>query len=189
MALISFPNTFASITAPTGAQLDANFAAINTAFASATGVSATPAVNIIPITDGTFGVLIGFTRQPTLCQTGGTNINFNTTNYAVLNGIGFGTGAVETGFQSIMGVAGTIRALYAKAATNTLNSNTVITLRQNAAGSTLTVTIPGSSTAVVNDTTHVVTFAVNDLLNWQIVTTASGSGAMSGLAISALVTI
>lgn len=187
MALISFPNTFANIIAPTGAQLDANFAAINTAFASATGVSATPGVNIIPITDGTFGVLIGFTRQPVIGNTGGNAFSFGTTQYVGLDNYG-GASTVEAAQQTLMGVAGTIRALYAKAQTNTVNGNIVVTLRQNGAGTALTTTITSSSTAVFNDTTHSVNFVAGDLLDWQLAI-AGSSGSVTTVLLACLVTI
>ncbi len=60
MALITFPRVFANLTTALLSYLDDNFNAINTAFGAATGVSATPGANIIPIAGAASMLAQGF---------------------------------------------------------------------------------------------------------------------------------
>lgn len=83
--------------------------------------------------------------------------------------------------------AGTISKLYIKANGNTLDSATTVTLRKNGASTSLTATITAGSTSVFSDLSNTVSVAAGDVLAWQL-TIAAGTGTLTGLAISALLT-
>ena len=137
-------------------------------------ISQTAGANTVAVSTAG-GILTGwqqtvYTSQSTTSDTSAATFN-QALSGTVTNSSGF-----EYASQQIMSIAGTIETLYAQATQNTLNGNSVITLRKNGSNTALTATITAASTAVFSDTSHSVTFVAGDLLNWQIVNAGSSGG-------------
>lgn len=134
-------------------------------------------------TDSTFHLLN--------CDDGSRTIAFGQTAYLCISGSMTNTsvqGGTETGVQTNMFVAGSMSNLGANIITNSVNATTTFTLRQGAADTALTTSIGASTTGFIQDTTHSVTIAVGDNLNWKIVTGGS-SGTIDTAAMAALFTV
>lgn len=86
----------------------------------------------------------------------------------------------ETNNQWRTKIAGTLRNAYLNVSANTWTANITASIRQNATSpaSNITMTILAGVATSVEDTTHTVAVAVDDLLCWQIVLPA-GSGSVS----------
>ncbi len=118
---------------------------------------------------------------------GPDTFNFGSTGYANFSGF-LNTTSTESFQTSIISVDGSVSQSDVNVTANTINGSTTFTLRQNSADTALIATIGSSTTGFVSDTTHSVTVAVNDLLDWE--TTAAGSsGSATMQALTALFTI
>lgn len=119
--------------------------------------------------------------------------NNNTAEYAVTNigkqfGFGgddvtcvqgpWGVDSLGTTYQIPGGFNGTVSHLHFSNITNTLNGNANIYFRRNGARKTVGLTRSTGTVGYIEDTVHVDTFSANDLLDYEIVSTAASSGSM-----------
>lgn len=99
--------------------------------------------------------------------------------------------------QSVVPTAGTVSHLNVYISANTSTTNTTVTLNKNSSNTALVATIPAGMTGTFSDTTHSVTFAAGDLLQWEcststtgttdgVITCAFGSGGGSGTVIDVI---
>ena len=73
------------------------------------------------------------------------------------------------------------KGLAVLAGTNAINATSVFTLRKNSTDTSLTASVPSTSTAWAQDTTNTVTVASGDLINHQIVTPSVGGSQVIGI--------
>jgi len=98
----------------------------------------------------------------------------NTTRFAGVNTSWQGAGVTEANNQQVIRTAGVFKNLYVRLTQNDVASATscTVTLDVNAVASALTVSFGTSQTGVVEDITHSVTVAANDLLTHKTVVTS-----------------
>lgn len=106
--------------------------------------------------------------------------NANTASTTFFEGLageyGASFGTTEANAKCRMRKGGTIRNAGVYLRTNARTTTTTYRIRQNAANSTVVISVPSSSTGWFEDTSHTVTVAVNDDINWSIAT-STGTGA------------
>ena len=95
------------------------------------------------------------------------------TNYLSISGSRSVAATIEVNTQNTVKKAGTLKNAYIYVPTNGRTTDTIMRLRQNGASTIITFTIPASTTGLFEDTTNTVSCAVDDEINWEIV---SGTG-------------
>lgn len=106
--------------------------------------------------------------------------NFGLTRCFVMEGSTYSTAAADAGMSFKANAIFSAKNLYLYLSGNSINGISTFTLRKNAADTTLTVSIPASTSGAFEDTTHVVALAATDLINWRLVTGGtSGSLALT----------
>lgn len=81
--------------------------------------------------------------------------------------------------QSPIGAPGTISDLRVDVVANDSNGASILTLCQNGSPTAITVTVGAGSTGEFSDTTHTITVADGDYLEWKLDTTARSSGGIT----------
>lgn len=111
----------------------------------------------------------------------------NPTYYLPLNGdVGSNSTVSYLNRASVLVSAADISKMSVYVSANTRNASTPITLQKNGTDTTVTVTVGSTSTGRFTDTTNTVSFAANDLGNYEI-DNSSGTGSLTVTGISAKV--
>lgn len=139
-------------------------------FVTSDGVVLTGSVNIL------FAATTNSTKRLTVNHGLGVTAA-STTNYLPLAGSNANTGVTtEANLQFKAKTAGTLTNFAAYISANARTTATTFGSRKNTAAGTLTVSVGSTATGLFEDTTHSDTVAVNDLLNYSLLT---GTGTAS----------
>jgi len=96
--------------------------------------------------------------------------------------------ATETSAEIVLRGSGTISKFYTKCAVNGLDRDTVYTVRKNNADTSITFTVPASTTGEYSDTTNSFTYSDGDTFCLKSVTASGGTGSITHGTFSFLLT-
>lgn len=141
----------------------------------------TSSLGVCDVTRNVVSVNIGTSELFTTVNISG----FDATDYLPLYGaVAFGT--TQGGQQVPIPSAGALKSMYVSFSAGVGGSSFTATLQNNGSDTTLTCTMTSSGAKGCNDSTHVITVAVGDLLNYKIV--KSGSIGVVGSPVFAIIT-
>jgi hypothetical protein len=103
----------------------------------------------------------------------GTDISFGTTQYRTVFGNLFAQTAAEAPAACPILNEQTAKNLYVKVTANTLDGNTVVTLRKNNADTTLSITISAGDIGNYHNTSDLISFSSTDTIDYQVVSGGS----------------
>lgn len=83
--------------------------------------------------------------------------------------------ATQTYTHCIIPISITCLNLYVNVAANASTTTVTITLNKNSVNTSVVVSIPALTTGTFSDTTHSVTFAAGDLLQWEMAASTTGN--------------
>jgi len=116
-------------------------------------------------------------RQVAAATPGTTTLAIALTRYVGIEGNSQSYGTDETLVQATARCSFTAKNMYVNISANTVTAASTLTLRKDTANSTLTVSVPSTLTGQFEDIdpAHAVDFVAASLINWGIVTGATGT--------------
>lgn len=116
-----------------------------------------------------------FTQLVCAAGSAGSTINAGLTRYSIPIGTGALSYTTESPSQLLIRQAMTLSNLKARVRTNSLSASSTLKLRKNGADGNQVLTIGAGVTGWIEDTTNSDTLADGDLINYQLVTGATGT--------------
>lgn len=108
-------------------------------------------------------------------RAGGSSFNANTTNYIHIGGHYSALGTESQAWRKIRSSILKVQDLFVYVSANTVTADSTVTLMVNGIATSIVATLTNATTGLFSDTTNTATIGSNDVIDFKIVTGATGT--------------